>query len=70
MHVIREQPLPWDWVEQWVEELQDLIAARREPQIIAHLQTMVPEYSPAERLRRPPVEAMPRYWASGLRSVS
>jgi FlaA1/EpsC-like NDP-sugar epimerase len=70
MHVIREQPLPWNWVEQWIGELQDLIAARREPEIIAHLQTMVPEYSPAERLRRPPVEAMPRYWARELRSVS
>jgi FlaA1/EpsC-like NDP-sugar epimerase len=70
MHVIREQPLPWDWVEQWIGDLQDLITARREPEIIAHLQTMVPEYSPAERLRRPPVQAMPRYWANGLRSAS
>jgi hypothetical protein len=57
-------------VEQWIDELRDLIEARREPEIIAHLQTMVPEYSPAERLRRPPVTAMPRHWASGLRSAS
>jgi FlaA1/EpsC-like NDP-sugar epimerase len=70
MNVIREHPLPWEQVEQWIDELQDLIAARLEPEIIAHLQRLVPEYSPAERLRRPPVKAMPRHWASGLRSVS
>jgi FlaA1/EpsC-like NDP-sugar epimerase len=47
MHLIREQPLVWDRVNGWVGELQDLIAARREPEIIVHLQKLVPEYTPA-----------------------
>ena len=49
MHVIREQPLVWDRIDGWIGELKDLIAARREREIIAHLQELVPEYSPAVR---------------------
>jgi FlaA1/EpsC-like NDP-sugar epimerase len=49
MHLIREQPLVWDRVSGWIGELQELIAARREPEIIAHLQKLVPEYAPAGR---------------------
>jgi FlaA1/EpsC-like NDP-sugar epimerase len=70
MHVIRERPLAWDGIEQWIDELKDLIAARQETEIVAHLQRLVPEYSPAERRRRQPVEVLPSHWASGLRSAS
>jgi FlaA1/EpsC-like NDP-sugar epimerase len=49
MHLIREQPLAWERVNGWIGELQELIGERREAEIIAHLQTLVPEYSPAGR---------------------
>ncbi len=70
MHVIHEHPLTWDWVEQWICKLKDLVAARQEPEIIAHLQVLVPEFIPAERWRRPSVEVLPAQWPGGLRSVS
>lgn len=47
MHVIRERPLNWDTVEPWIVELKRLIAGRREPEIIAHLQALVPDFKPA-----------------------
>jgi FlaA1/EpsC-like NDP-sugar epimerase len=49
MQVIREQPLSWDVIPDWVEELEELLRSRREPDIIAHLRRLVPEYSPGER---------------------
>jgi FlaA1/EpsC-like NDP-sugar epimerase len=70
MNVIRERPLAWDVIEQWIAELRGLIAAGQEPEIIEHLQKLAPEYMPAERRRRQPVKTLPRHWASGLRSVS
>jgi len=54
MRVIREQPLNWDAIPDWIAELEDLLAARREPDIIAHIQRLVPEYSPAGRLQPQP----------------
>jgi FlaA1/EpsC-like NDP-sugar epimerase len=69
MHVIREQPLAWDRVEGWIEELQGLIADRQERAIISHLQRMVPEYSPANRGLQP-VQMMPVKRPSELRSAS
>ena len=53
MQVIREQPLVWDRIDGWIDELKDLIAARQEREIIAHLQKLVPEYNPAARGRPP-----------------
>ncbi len=69
MHVIREQPLLWDRIDGWIGELKDLIAARQEPEIIAHLQRLVPEYKPAATRRRQPVEMVPANKSSGLRSA-
>jgi FlaA1/EpsC-like NDP-sugar epimerase len=46
MQVIQEQPLAWELVVGWIDELKELLAARQEPEIIAHIQRMVPEYSP------------------------
>jgi FlaA1/EpsC-like NDP-sugar epimerase len=48
--IIRDRPLDWRAVEDWVDELQRLLVARREPQILAHIQTLVPEYKAPERL--------------------
>jgi hypothetical protein len=70
MHVIREQPLAWDRIYGWIGELKELIAARQEPEIIAHLQELVPEYNPAAPGRRHPVELAPANKTSGLRSES
>jgi len=69
MHVIRERPIPWDTIEQWVVELRRLIAGRREAEIIAHLQTLVPEFKPAFLLNEP-LEPMFDNRPSGLLSVS
>jgi FlaA1/EpsC-like NDP-sugar epimerase len=48
--IIRDRPLDWAAMEDWMDELQRLLTARREPQILAHIQTMVPEYKAPERL--------------------
>jgi FlaA1/EpsC-like NDP-sugar epimerase len=70
MHVIREQPLVWDRIDGWIHELKDLIGARQERGIIAHLQELVPEYCPAPRGGPQPVEMVPANQLSGLRSAS
>jgi FlaA1/EpsC-like NDP-sugar epimerase len=49
MQVIREEPLIWDVVPDWIEELETLLAARQETEIIAHIQRLVPEYNPAAK---------------------
>jgi FlaA1/EpsC-like NDP-sugar epimerase len=70
MHVIREQPLAWDKIDGWISDLKDLIAARQEREIIAHLQKLVPEYNPAARGSRHPIEIMPANQSTELRSAS
>ena len=70
MHVIHERPLTWDRIDRWVEELKGLVGGRQEPEIIAHLRILVPEYSPPGSGRRQPVEMVPAKRASGLLSVS
>jgi FlaA1/EpsC-like NDP-sugar epimerase len=47
MRVIREQPLSWDVIPDWIEELEELLVSRGEREIIAHLQRLVPEYNPS-----------------------
>jgi FlaA1/EpsC-like NDP-sugar epimerase len=42
--IIRDRPLDSATVEDWMDELQRLLTARQEPRILAHIQTMVPEY--------------------------
>ncbi len=49
MRVIREQPLSWDVIPEWMERLEELLVARREPDIIAHIRELVPEYCPLTR---------------------
>jgi len=45
MRVIRELPLEWDVVPGWIEQLDRLLAIRREADIIEHIRQLVPEYS-------------------------
>ena len=70
MHVIREQPLIWDKIDGWIDELKDLISERQERAVIAHLQKLVPEFSPAVRGGRQPLELVLSNKVSELRSAS
>jgi FlaA1/EpsC-like NDP-sugar epimerase len=46
IHIIREKPLSWEAVREWIEELQFLMTSRRVPDLIRHLTRLVPEYTP------------------------
>jgi FlaA1/EpsC-like NDP-sugar epimerase len=70
MHVIHERPLSWDKIERWIEELKNLIAAKEEADLIAHLKILVPEFNPPASGRREPIEMVPVNRSSGLLSVS
>jgi hypothetical protein len=41
--------LSWDLIAAWVVELEELLGLRQEEAILSHLQTLVPEYTPAAR---------------------
>lgn len=69
MHVVRELPLLWERVNDWMDELHHLINTRQEPEIIGHLQRLVPEYRPTKRSARPPVEILPLITPEGSLSV-
>jgi FlaA1/EpsC-like NDP-sugar epimerase len=69
MHVIRERPLDWDGIEQWIAELSDFLAARQEPKIIAHLQILVPEYNPVGHAPRQPLQIAPTNGSSRVLTV-
>jgi FlaA1/EpsC-like NDP-sugar epimerase len=49
MGVIREQPVSWDVIPEWIERLEELLARRREADIISHIRQLVPEYCPLSR---------------------
>jgi FlaA1/EpsC-like NDP-sugar epimerase len=73
MRVICEQPLSWDVIPAWIARLEELLELRREPEIIAHMQALVPEYNPrgidgsertvplAETAALAPPQLWPRY---------
>ncbi|HKA00089.1 MAG TPA: nucleoside-diphosphate sugar epimerase/dehydratase [Candidatus Solibacter sp.] len=46
LHSIREEPLHWDLITTWIDELEELLAIRHEAGIAAHIQKLVPEYTP------------------------
>jgi FlaA1/EpsC-like NDP-sugar epimerase len=46
MRVIRDESLRSEAVPEWIEELEELLAARQEAPILAHIQRLVPEYRP------------------------
>ena len=49
IRIMREQPLSWALVARWIDELEVLLRARQEPELLHHLQTLVPEYKPATK---------------------
>ena len=51
IQIIREPPMNWPMITGWIGELEELLAARQELEIIAHLQRLVPEYNPAAAKR-------------------
>jgi FlaA1/EpsC-like NDP-sugar epimerase len=56
VQIIREQPLSWDTITSWIDELEVLLGARQEPELIQHIQRLVPEYKPASKYTREPSE--------------
>ena len=49
IRIIREQPLVWETVARWVDELEVHFRARKESELIHHIQTLVPEYTPSSK---------------------
>ncbi len=49
MRVIREAPLDWSIIPAWIEGLEELLARRSQPEILAHIRQLVPEYCPLTR---------------------
>jgi FlaA1/EpsC-like NDP-sugar epimerase len=47
IRIISEQPMSWAKITSWIEELEELLATRHEPKIIAHIRKLVPEYNSA-----------------------
>jgi FlaA1/EpsC-like NDP-sugar epimerase len=45
--IFQEPPLTWEAVTRWVDGLEELLAARREQEIVGHIMELVPEYSPS-----------------------
>jgi len=52
VQMIREQPLSWDTIAGWIDELELLLSARQEPVLIQHIQKLVPEYMPGAQSTR------------------
>jgi FlaA1/EpsC-like NDP-sugar epimerase len=46
VRTVREEPLSWDVLSCWIEELKSLVKNRDEQGVISHLQSLVPEYQP------------------------
>jgi FlaA1/EpsC-like NDP-sugar epimerase len=47
IQIMSEQPMSWGRIISWIDELEELLTARQELEIIAHIQRLVPEYVPA-----------------------
>jgi FlaA1/EpsC-like NDP-sugar epimerase len=52
MRIIRDESLHSVAVPEWIEELRELLAARQEAPILAHIQRLVPEYRPGADILR------------------
>jgi FlaA1/EpsC-like NDP-sugar epimerase len=52
IHIMREQSLSWETIASWIAELEVMLAARRELELIPHIQRLVPEYKPAAKYTR------------------
>jgi FlaA1/EpsC-like NDP-sugar epimerase len=49
IQILQEQPLSGAVIASWIDELEQLLGARRELEIIAHVQKLVPEFNPSAR---------------------
>jgi len=49
MRIIHEEPLSWNALSSWIDKLQDFLNAGKSREITAHLQLLVPEYSPSPK---------------------
>ena len=54
--VFRSKPMGIEQVESWVNDLEQLAGDRDEHRIVAHLRTIVPEYSPSAALSAEPAK--------------
>ena len=79
IRVIREEPLRWEQIAGWVEKLEELLEARQQPDVIAHIRQFVPEYNPAVHsigkvTPIPPARALktmqPILWSNGTERQS
>ena len=67
IHIMREQSLSWETIASWMAELEVLLAARRELELIPHIQRLVPEYNPAAKdIRKSTKDALSVGVSSGL----
>ena len=46
IQIIREKPLSWEAIKSWIDELQFLLTSRRAPELVKHIERLVPEYTP------------------------
>jgi FlaA1/EpsC-like NDP-sugar epimerase len=49
MRVIHDQPLSWSALSIWVDQLLDFLSPGNDSEIIGHLQSLVPEYTPSSK---------------------
>jgi len=47
--IFNEPALSWERITHWVDELEELLAARQEMEVVGHILELVPEYSPSSR---------------------
>jgi FlaA1/EpsC-like NDP-sugar epimerase len=66
MHIIHEEALSEETVGLWIERLKDLVVARNEDAILAHLRVLVPEYCPVGRPAPPGRPAAEAYGTANL----
>ena len=52
IHIMREHSLSWETIASWIAELEVILAARTERELIPHIQRLVPEYKPAAKYTR------------------
>ena len=49
IQIFQEPPLSWDTIAQWMNRLEELLAARQEQEIVDHIREIVPEYRPSKK---------------------
>lgn len=52
MRLISDAPLNCEIIPEWIAELEQLLSARRQIDILLHIRKLVPEYTPSAQLIR------------------